>query len=136
MSSNLIDKYFDVWYQILEHLRDGISGCILHRWSMYYHLLCPIPCCIQRMSNHHLVHYSELFSSISLPFSISHFFCFPSRNTSLHFIGSFFCVVQLAGHFWQFRYWFTCDIIICFSTAIPQFYTVPQVSAIQNYLLL
>ena len=46
MSSNLIDKYFDVWYQILEHLRDGISGCILHRWSMYYHLLCPIPCCI------------------------------------------------------------------------------------------
>ena len=85
MSSNLIDEYFDAWYQILEHLRDGISSCIHHRWSMYYHLLCPMPCFTRRMSNHHKLHYSELFSSISLPFSILQFFLF-SKTQLHHFI--------------------------------------------------
>lgn len=52
---------------------------------MYYHLLCPMPCFTRRMSNHHKLHYSELFSSISLPFSILQFFLF-SKTQLHHFI--------------------------------------------------
>ena len=55
---------------------------------MYYHLLCPMPCFTRRMSNHHKLHYSELFSSIFCLFQFCNFFCFPRGNciTSFYWI--------------------------------------------------
>ena len=129
MSISMHDiRYLNTWEMVFQvaYITDDL--CIITFFVPCLALLDACPTII----SYTILNFFQAFAF----FNFAIFFVFQEATASLHFIGSFFCVVQLAGHFWPFKYWFTWDIILCFSTAIPQFCTVPQVSAKQNYLLL
>ena len=112
---------------------DGISGRIHHR-SQIFHL--SSLSLSRHMSNNHSLRYSEIFSSITLTFSILKFVHFPCR----HYVPSFYWIlllcctagaelfpVQILVHLGSFSSHFEIEILVTLYCRKPFNHFIPIV---------